>query len=51
VLEVLGKGSYGVVKKVRHRISGSIRAMKIMEKELYDAVTLQNISNEVEILK
>ena len=30
VLEVIGKGGYGEVKKVIHKITGDIRAMKII---------------------
>ncbi len=33
ILETLGQGGYGIVKKVRHKISGSLRAMKIMQKD------------------
>jgi serine/threonine protein kinase len=51
ILEIIGKGGYGVVKKVRHKISGSIRAMKVMQKDAFDPLSLLTISNEVEILK
>lgn len=50
-LETLGKGGFGVVKKVRHKITGSIRAMKILGIDMYDPISLKNISNEIEILK
>lgn len=33
VLETLGKGSYGEVKKIQHKLSGEYRAMKIIRKE------------------
>ena len=29
-LETLGQGGFGVVKKVRHKITGELRAMKIL---------------------
>lgn len=33
VLETLGKGSYGEVKKIQHKATGEFRAMKIICKE------------------
>ena len=33
VLETLGKGSYGEVKKIQHKSTGEYRAMKIIRKE------------------
>lgn len=33
VLETLGKGSYGEVKKIQHKSTGEYRAMKIICKE------------------
>ena len=50
-LETLGQGGFGLVRKVRHKITGEIRAMKVLQLDSYDPVTLKNISNEVEILK
>jgi serine/threonine protein kinase len=32
-LETIGKGSYGEVKKIQHKTSGELRAMKIISKE------------------
>ncbi len=33
VLETIGKGSYGEVKKISHKVTGELRAMKIIRKE------------------
>ena len=33
ILETIGKGSYGEVKKILHKSSGEYRAMKIIIKE------------------
>jgi len=33
ILETIGKGSYGEVKKILHKTSGELRAMKIIRKE------------------
>jgi serine/threonine protein kinase len=30
ILETLGQGGFGIVKKVRYRLNGDIRAMKII---------------------
>eukprot|EP00347_Sterkiella_histriomuscorum_P016451 403353126 len=50
-LETIGQGGFGLVRKVRHKITGEIRAMKIIQVDQYDQSTLKNLSNEVEILK
>ena len=47
-LETLGQGGYGLVRKVRHKITGENRAMKVIQIEQDDPVTL---TNEFEILK
>ncbi len=36
ILETIGKGGYGEVKKVIHKITGETRAMKIIKKESFD---------------
>jgi serine/threonine protein kinase len=33
VLETIGKGSYGEVKKILHKVTGELRAMKVIRKE------------------
>ena len=33
VMEILGKGTYGEVKKVVHRLTKDVRAMKIIKKD------------------
>jgi calcium-dependent protein kinase len=45
ILQTLGKGSYGSVKKVRHKNLGDIRAMKIVNK------VRRTLSKEIEILR
>ena len=45
ILQTLGKGSYGSVKKVRHKNLGDIRAMKIVNK------VRSTLSKEIEILR
>ena len=45
ILQTLGKGSYGSVKKVRHKHLGDIRAMKIVNK------VRNTLSKEIEILR
>ena len=51
VLELIGKGGYGEVKKVIHKITGEIRAMKIIKKESCDEVYLKSLTNEINILR
>lgn len=50
-LETLGQGGYGLVRKVRHKLTNELRAMKIIHVDQYDATTLNCIQNEIEILK
>lgn len=49
VIKTIGEGSFGKVVKVKHKQSGQIRAMKIIEKinSEYDL----DIKNEIDILK
>jgi serine/threonine protein kinase len=35
-LNLLGKGGFGEVKKVVHKLTGDVRAMKIIKKDLVD---------------
>ncbi|CDW73027.1 protein kinase domain containing protein [Stylonychia lemnae] len=51
VLAVIGKGGYGEVKKVIHRLTGDVRAMKIIKKESCDEGYLKSLSNEINILR
>ena len=48
---VIGKGGYGEVKKVVHKITGDIRAMKIIKKESCDEGYMKTLSNEINILR
>jgi calcium-dependent protein kinase len=50
--EVLGKGGFGIVKKITHKITREVRAVKILDKtQLASGTDLQNFLNEVAILK
>lgn len=49
-VNVLGEGAYGTVVKVRHKITDSFRAMKIIKKEQL-GVDLEMLESEVRILK
>jgi calcium-dependent protein kinase len=51
VLETVGKGGYGEVKKVIHKITGETRAMKIIKKESCDDTYLKALTNEITILR
>jgi len=51
VLEVIGKGGYGEVKRVIHKITGETRAMKIIKKEICDEGYLNSLTNEINILR
>ena len=49
VVKDLGKGSYAIVRLIRHKLTGAIRAMKVIkriENDLYES----HIKNEVNIL-
>ena len=50
-LNILGEGTYGIVKKVRHKISKVIRAMKIIDKNKISYGGENSIINEINILK
>ncbi|XP_059402947.1 serine/threonine-protein kinase SIK2-like isoform X3 [Carassius carassius] len=47
----LGKGNFAVVKLARHRITKSEVAIKIIDKTQLDAVNLEKVYREVEIMK
>ncbi len=51
VLETIGKGSYGEVKKLQHKTSGVFRAMKIIKKEECSKEFISSLLNEIDILK
>lgn len=51
ILTVVGKGGYGEVKKVIHKLTGDVRAMKIIKKESCDEGYLKSLSNEINILR
>lgn len=48
VVDVIGRGSFGVVNKVTHRTNGKPYALKIIKKSFYQN---KNFMNEMEILK
>ena len=43
VLNLIGKGGFGEVKKVVHRVSQDIRAMKIIKKDKVDESYLSTL--------
>ena len=51
VMDSVGKGGYGEVKKVVHKITGEARAMKIIKKESCDEGYLKSLTNEISILR
>jgi calcium-dependent protein kinase len=52
VLEVIGKGGYGEVKKVRHKELDVVRALKVIKKSRYKSTAeLKMIKNEISIMK
>jgi calcium-dependent protein kinase len=51
-LQELGSGTYGVVFKVKHKMSNNLRAMKIIKKEfVMEGVNSSEIEQEINILK
>ena len=48
-LELVGKGGYGEIRKVRNRITNEIRAVKIIAKD--QAQMIEFFSEEINILK
>lgn len=51
IQSVIGKGGYGEVKKVVHKLTGDVRAMKIIKKENCDEGYLKTLGNEINILR
>ena len=51
VQNTIGKGGYGEVKKVIHKLTGEVRAMKIIKKESCDETYLKSLQNEINILR
>ena len=51
ILSTIGHGGYGEVKKAKHKLTGDIRAMKIIKKESCDEGYLKSLSNEINILR
>jgi calcium-dependent protein kinase len=51
ILELLGKGGFGEVKKVIHRLTRDVRAMKIIKKDKCDENYLATLTNEIKIMK
>lgn len=51
VQATVGKGGYGEVKKVIHKITSELRAMKVIKKESCDETYLKSLSNEINILR
>ena len=51
ILNTIGQGGYGSVKKVVHKITGEVRAMKMIKKESCDESYLKSLTNEINILR
>ncbi|CDW91278.1 protein kinase domain containing protein [Stylonychia lemnae] len=51
ILETIGKGSYGEVKKIQSKTNYELRAMKIIRKEDVSKEYMQSLLNEIDILK
>lgn len=52
ILEIIGKGGFGEVKKVRHKELDVIRALKVIKKSRYKSPSeLKLIKNEIAIMK
>lgn len=52
ILELLGEGAFGKVKKVKHKPSGQIRALKIIKRESFkQAGSEELLMREIEVLK
>lgn len=51
ILELLGKGGFGEVKKVVHKLTRDVRAMKIIKKDKCDESYLASLTNEIKIMK
>jgi calcium-dependent protein kinase len=51
VICVIGKGGYGEVWKVIHKVTGDTRAMKIIKKESCDESYLKSLGKEINIMR
>lgn len=51
IKEVVGKGGFGEVKRIIHKMTGEVRAVKIIRKEQCDEGFLKSLSNEINILR
>jgi len=52
ILEIIGKGGFGEVKKVRHKELDVIRALKVIKKSKYKTPTeIKMIKNEIAVMK
>lgn len=52
IMEVIGKGGFGEVKKVKHKELDVIRALKVIKKSRYKTASeIKMIKNEIAIMK
>jgi calcium-dependent protein kinase len=52
ILEIIGKGGFGEVKKVRHKELDVIRALKVIKKQKYKTpAEIKMIKNEIAVMK
>lgn len=51
MISTIGTSNFGEVKKVVHKLTGDIRAMKIIKKEECDEFYLKSLINEIAILR
>lgn len=52
MIDIIGEGAIGKVKKVKHKLTGQIRAMKIISSNLIKkSYSKTQLENEIEILK
>jgi calcium-dependent protein kinase len=52
VLEIIGQGGFGVVKKVKHKELDVVRALKIIKKSKYKTnAEIKMIKNEIAVMK
>lgn len=50
IIETVGQGTFGTVKKVKHKFKGEFFAMKVIKKGELTAEQLELVTNEVEIM-
>lgn len=52
ILEIIGKGGFGEVKKVRHKELDVTRALKVIKKQKYKTpAEIKMIKNEIAVMK